>query len=131
MLGSEYYFHKFNSTGKDNPLFKGGDFVISYILTGESRPYTTISGIYSFVAPSKSVLKGGLGAIEVLLRYSQLDLDDGNIQGGKFWRLTPMVNWYAGKNLRLEFAYGYGVLDRFAIKGTTQFFQTRLQLVIL
>src|SRR3954469_13438502 len=38
MLGSEYYFHKFNSSENTNPLFKGGDFVISYMLTGESRP---------------------------------------------------------------------------------------------
>jgi len=30
--------------------------------------------------------------------------------------------------MRLEFAYGYGHLDRFQLAGTTQFFQSRLQL---
>jgi hypothetical protein len=31
-------------------------------------------------------------------------------------------------NVRLEFSYGYGQLDRFGLRGRMQFFQTRLQL---
>ncbi len=131
MLGTEYNFHMFHSPSTQNPTFRGGDAVISYIITGESRPYTTVGGIYSFVPINKSVFKGGAGAIEVLLRYSTLDLDDGTIQGGKFWRITPMVNWYLSRVLRWEFAYGYGVLDRYQLKGATQFFQSRIQIVIL
>jgi len=50
------------------------------------------------------------------------------VPGGAFSRVTPMVNWYLTDNARLEIAYGYGVLDRFALKGATQFFQSRLQL---
>ena len=38
-----------------------------------------------------------------------------------------MVNWHLTDNIRLEFSYGYGVLDRFGIKGGTQFFGTRIQ----
>jgi hypothetical protein len=30
-------------------------------------------------------------------------------------------------NLRLELTYGYGVLDRFGTRGSTQFFGTRFQ----
>jgi hypothetical protein len=56
-----------------------------------------------------------------------LDLDEGPIHGGRFWRLTPMVNWYLSDHLRLELAYGVGQLDRFGVVGTTQFFQSRLQ----
>jgi hypothetical protein len=32
--------------------------------------------------------------------------------------------------IRFEVAYGYGSLDRFGLVGKTQFFQTRLQLVL-
>jgi phosphate-selective porin OprO/OprP len=131
MLGSEYYIHNYKSPANGNPRFHGGEVVLSYILTGESRPYSTVTGIFSFVPVSKPVFKGGWGAWEVLLRYSQLDLDDGAINGGKFWRITPMVNWYLTRILRLEFVYGYGVLDRYGLKGGTQFFQSRLQLAIL
>jgi phosphate-selective porin OprO/OprP len=52
------------------------------------------------------------------------------IRGGKFQRITPMLNWYASENVRLELVYGYGWLDRMGIQGQTQFFQTRLQLTL-
>jgi phosphate-selective porin OprO/OprP len=42
-----------------------------------------------------------------------------------------MLNWYLSPELRFELAYGYGVLDRFGIKGATQFFQSRIQITIL
>jgi phosphate-selective porin OprO/OprP len=73
---------------------------------------------------------GGPGAFELVLRYSYSDLKSGSIDGGRFWRLTPMLNWHLTNNARLEFVYGYGVLDRFGIQGATQFFQTRLQLTL-
>lgn len=130
MLGSEGYLHMFSSPEKDNPTFQGGDIVASYIITGESRPYSTVSGIYSFVPVRRSIFNGGPGAWEVLLRVSALDLEDGAIDGGKFWRVTPMVNWYLSENIRLELAYGYGVLDRFGLQGTTQFFQSRIQFML-
>jgi phosphate-selective porin OprO/OprP len=37
------------------------------------------------------------------------------------------VNWYLSEMLRLEAAYGYGILDRFGLRGGMQFFQMRLQ----
>jgi phosphate-selective porin OprO/OprP len=128
MLGTEYRWDKFKSSQKDDPVFHGGELVAGYTITGESRPYYTENAIYGFMPVNKSVFKGGPGAIDIMLRFSTIDLDDGPIKGGKFWRLTPQVNWYATKNIRFEFMYGYGVLDRFNLKGTTQFFQSRLQL---
>ena len=131
MFGSEVYAHLFNSPAQGDPVFIGGEAVVSYMITGESRPYHTATGILGFVPIDRPVFKGGPGAWEVLLRASTLDLEDGTIRGGKFWRITPMVNWYLSKDVRFEIAYGYGVLDRFNLKGTTQFFQCRLQLTLL
>jgi phosphate-selective porin OprO/OprP len=131
MVGSEVYSHRFRSSTSGDPVFFGGDVVVSYILTGESRPYYTSTAIFGFVPVNRPVFKGGSGAWEVLFRASMLDLNDGTIKGGKFWRITPMVNWYLSKDIRLELAYGYGVLDRFNLKGATQFFQSRLQLTLL
>lgn len=131
MAGSEYYLHMFNSPEMGNPTFHGGEVVLSYIFTGQSRPYSTVSGIYSFVPVTKPVWKGGLGAIEGLVRYSALDLNDGLVQGGKFRRITPMVNWYLSPIVRFEVAYGYGILDRYNLRGATRIFQSRLQFVLL
>lgn len=131
MIGSEIDMHRFSSSESGDPAFVGGDVMVSYFLTGESRPYYTAIAIFGVVPVKKSVFKGGPGAWEVLFRASTLDLDGGTLQGGKFWRITPMVNWYLSKDVRFELAYGYGVLDRFNLKGATQLFQTRLQLTLL
>jgi phosphate-selective porin OprO/OprP len=127
LFGTEYFVQKVNALELPDPLFHGGDAVVSWLITGETRRYNTAGGYFLAVSPRRTVFQGGPGAWEALLRLSYIDLDDGPIQGGRFWRLTPMVNWYLSDHLRLEFAYGVGQLDRFGLVGTTQFFQTRLQ----
>ena len=47
------------------------------------------------------------------LQILNIGLNDNSLQGGEFRRITPMVNWYLSKVLRLEFTNGYGVLNRF------------------
>jgi phosphate-selective porin OprO/OprP len=37
------------------------------------------------------------------------------------------VNWYLSDQIRLEFEYAYGSLNRFNLVGNTRFFQTRVQ----
>ena len=131
MIGSEVIMHNFYSDEFENHRFWGGSLDITYSLTGPVRPYKTDGSILGFVPVRKSVFKGGLGEFEAVLRLSNFDLDDRSVHGGKFWRLTPMVNWYLTRNLRMELIYGYGVLDRFGMKGHVQFFESRLQLTVL
>jgi phosphate-selective porin OprO/OprP len=127
LFGTEYFVQKVNATDRPDPLFHGGDAVASWLITSATRKYNSAGGYFLAVSPRRPVFKGGPGAVEALLRLSYVDLDDGDIHGGRFWRLTPMVNWYLDDHLRLELAYGVGQLDRFGLTGTTQFFQTRLQ----
>jgi phosphate-selective porin OprO/OprP len=127
LFGTEYFVQRVDATDQPDPLFHGGDAVVSYLITGETRKYNTAGGYFLAVSPKRTVLEGGPGAWEALVRFSYVDLDDEQIHGGRFWRLTPMVNWYLTDSLRLELAYGVGQLDRFGTTGTTQFFQTRLQ----
>ena len=131
LLGSEVMVHKFNASAADDHSFFGGDVVATYLLTKTKRPYTTTGSIFGFIPVRKSVFKGGWGEWEAVLRYSTLDLNDGAIKGGKFWRITPMINWYMSKVVRTEFMYGYGVLDRYNLKGGLQIFQVRLQLTVM
>jgi phosphate-selective porin OprO/OprP len=128
LFGTEYYLEKANSVEAQNPLFHGGDVVATWLVTGETRSYNTVGGYFRGISPRKTVFQGGPGAVELVLRFSYSDLNGGTLQGGTFWRLTPMVNWHLSDNVRLEFVYGYGVLDRFDIRGATQFFESRLQL---
>jgi phosphate-selective porin OprO/OprP len=131
MAGSEAMVHNFYSDKFENHQFYGGDVVVSYFFTKAVRPYQSTTSIFGFVPVKKSIFKKGLGEIEGVVHLSTLNLNDKSVQGGKFWRLTPMVNWYMSRILRMEFVYGYGVLDRFGIKGPVQFFETRLQLTVM
>jgi phosphate-selective porin OprO and OprP len=128
IVGTEYYFNRVSAPERGDPDFHGGDVLAAYIVTGETRPYNAKGAYFEAVSPARSVFEGGPGAWELVLRLSYADLDSGSIQGGTFWRITPMVNWHLSDNVRFELAYGYGVLDRFGVKGGLQVFQTRLQL---
>jgi len=128
LFGSEYWIEKVSSAAARNPFFHGGDVAVAWIITGETRTYNTVGGFFRAVLPERPVFSGGRGAWELVSRYSYINLDSGNISGGRFGRFTEQLNWYLSKNVRLEFNYGYGHLDRFQLRGNTQFFQSRLQL---
>jgi phosphate-selective porin OprO/OprP len=128
LFGSEYWFQDVDSPEKGNPRFHGGEVVTTWLITGETRAYNTAGGFFKGVSPNRPVFEGGPGAFEAVLRISYIDMTDAGITGGKFWRITPMMNWHLSDNLRLEFTYGYGELDKFGLQGGTQFFQSRIQL---
>jgi len=130
-VGSEIMSHNFYSKDSGNYTFNGGNVMIAYSFTGGTRPYNTSGGIYGFIRVKRSVFKGGLGEIEGVITYSTLNLNSGPIQGGKFWRLTPMINWYLSKNIRWEFIYGFGNLDRYGLSGNVQFFESRIQFTFM
>src|SRR5438034_7810817 len=95
----------------------GGDAFISWLPTGEVRVYNTRGGYFDQISPLRPVFSGGPGAWELVGRFSYIDLDSGPVRGGKFWRITPVVNWHMSDNVRLEFVYGYGSLNRFNLVG--------------
>jgi phosphate-selective porin OprO and OprP len=128
LFGSEYWVDKVSSPSTHNPFFNGGDVSVVWILTGETRTYNTVGGFFRAVIPQRPVFSGGPGAWELVSRYSYINLDSGMISGGRFGRYTEQLNWYLSKYVRLELNYGYGSLDRFGLRGNTQFFQTRIQL---
>lgn len=128
LVGSEYIFQKVDAPASGNPLFHGGDVFVSWMATGEIRSYNTAGGYFNGISPARPVFGGGPGAWEFVARFSYIDLNGGTLRGGKFWRITPMVNWHLSDNVRLEMVYGVGSLNRFELQGRTQFFQTRLQL---
>ena len=64
----------------------------------------------------------------MVFRASYVDLDSDSLNGGKLWRITPMLNWHLNDQARFEVSYGIGGLDRFGGHSRTEFFQARLQL---
>jgi phosphate-selective porin OprO/OprP len=127
LIGGEYYWQKVRSHETGNPWFHGGEAVITWNTTGETRSYNTVGNYFRTVSPTRTVIEGGSGGWETVLKVSYSNLTNSTLQGGILWRVTPMINWYMTDNVRLEFAYGYGVLKRFGLIGRTQFYQARIQ----
>ncbi len=97
--------------------FHGAYVYVAYMLTGEHVPYSRESGTIGRVKPFENFFvvnrcDGGIGrgwgAWQVALRYSYLDLTDGDIHGGVGNDVTLGLNWYfnAHANLQLNAMYG-------------------------
>jgi phosphate-selective porin OprO and OprP len=105
----------------------------SWFLTGESRNYKPDKGVFDLIVPKRpfSLKSGGLGAWEIGVRFSEIDLNDGAINGGEEQDLTVGLNWYPNAFLRLMANY----VDVLELDGglhngeAIDLFQLRAQLV--
>lgn len=98
--------------GKPEPTFSGWYAHVAYFLTDDSRPYEPQSGEFDRVIP-----KGKWGAVEVLARYSTLDLNDlaAGIKGGSAKVTSLGLNWYVNYNSRIMFDLARVQTDKYAI----------------
>ena len=78
--------------------FDGYHVQASYVLTGESRSYS--GGTFGGITP-----RGPGGAWEVAARYSYMDLNDEDVQGGEQENITLGLNYYYSRNLRFMANY--------------------------
>ena len=97
-----------------NPLFWGVYSEASYFLTGEHRGYDRRMGMYdrpkvkhnAFMSRGEDGCKHwGWGAWQIAYRYSYLDLNDTNINGGQLSQHEVALNWYMNDNTKLQFVY--------------------------
>ena len=99
-----------------NRTFNGGYAQLSYMLTGENRLYDRRLGrlgtLYTnpdenfwAIRDEEGNFNHGLGAWELAVRYSYLNLNDGPVEGGVMQGLTVGLNWYLNTNLKLQFEY--------------------------
>ena len=93
----------------------------SWVLTGESRPYK--SGAFGNVKP-----RHDYGAVEVGLRYSTLDLNDGLVAGGKQHDWTLGANWYLGQHIKLQANYIRAFSDKGALALDPKITEVRAQI---
>jgi phosphate-selective porin OprO/OprP len=96
--------------------FWGGYMQVAYLLTGEHRLYDRrlgalrVNGVrpytpFFFKRSREGGICSGLGALELALRYSYLNLNDGPVQGGILGSTSVGINWYLNTNLKIQFVY--------------------------
>lgn len=105
----------------NEPSFSGFYVFASWFLTGESRPYSVKKGSFGRVHPLQNFQLGGdgWGAWEIAARFSQLDLEDAAITGGKEQNVTVGLNWYPHPHLRWMFNWVHASVDRSPLAPTT------------
>ena len=99
--------------------FWGGSVRVGWFFTGEHRRYGRASGVFGRVVPLRpfSWKERRFGAFEIAGRVSYLDLDDGDIRGGREFNVTAGLNWYLRAHLRVGLnwvhahVHGRGGLD--------------------
>ncbi len=97
----------------------------SYFLTGETRIYKNSYEGFDRIIPNKNLGEdGGIGALQLALRYSYADLDDHLVKGGKMGDVTLGMNWYLNPVSRFMFNYVYSDLSGV---GNTHIAQARFQ----
>jgi phosphate-selective porin OprO and OprP len=129
-IQAEYVHNRSNGlNGGGHADFSGWYAYASWFLTGESRydAYKPKFGFFDRVKPREnfSLLNKGLGAWELILRYSDLDLNDAGIAGGEMSVWTAGLNWYLSPSVRAIFNYGLADVARPGQSGKTDIAQFR------
>lgn len=86
--------------GNEDLSFNGFYVYSSWFLTGESRKYKYKKASFGRIKPINKK-----GAWELAVRYSSLDLNDGNISGGEEDNITLGINFYINPQLRVMANY--------------------------
>jgi phosphate-selective porin OprO/OprP len=107
---------------RGDPKFSGYYVAGSWMVTGENRPYVRTGGYAGGVLPKRR-----LGAVEVVAKFSQLDLTGGSIDGGVLDKWHFGVNWWASAQWKFGLSYGDADLNRAGLQGNTKMWLSRIQ----
>jgi phosphate-selective porin OprO/OprP len=118
-----------DADGGGAPTFWGLYVAGGWLLTGETRSYDRRSGVFRPVVPRRpfSIRRGHPGAWEWGVRWSYLDLDDGEVRGGRMGILSTGLNWYLDRHWRVTLEYGFTRLQGRADDGDLHTVQSRIQ----
>lgn len=99
--------------GLANPTFNGGYAELGYLLTDDTTAYK--NGTYDRIRPKQPLGKGGMGAVQMNLRYDWLDLNSGAIVGGRQQVAGVSLVWMPTDYVRFNVNYGHMWLDDAAV----------------
>ena len=105
---SEYFVAEWDRGDLKDPRFKGFYLQANWAVTGEAFKYA--EGKFLRIRPERSI-----GAFEIAIRYSRLNLNDLNIRGGEQRNTSIALNWYGpGNQLRVQSSLIHYATDEIA-----------------
>jgi phosphate-selective porin OprO/OprP len=128
-IEGEYTMNNFNPS--DNSVYLHDSYLVyayfvnvSWFITGEHKNYNPSKSAFDRVTPKKNFSNGGVGAFEIALRYSSINLNKHDLVGGEMSDITFGLNWYL--NPATKFAFNYVHTDIVNL-GKANIFQFRFQ----
>ncbi len=104
-LTAEYVSNNVDAASLGNPTFSGFHVGGTWSLTGEMRPYNRRSGALGSIPVAQDINQGGYGAVELGIRWSEVDLTDAAIDGGEMQIATIGVSWWLSTKFSLSLNY--------------------------
>jgi len=104
----DYYDVTTDRVDASSVRFSAWQLMAGFFLTGESKPYKTTNSTFDRIKPKSNFDgKGGLGAWELAARWSNLNLNDKDVEGGELDTWTVGIGWYLNPNTRwmLDFVH--------------------------
>lgn len=91
--------------GLADPVFNGGYAEVGLLLTNDVTAYK--NGAYDRIRPKKALGKGGMGALQLNVRYDWLDLSDDTVIGGRQQVVGASLVWIPTDFVRFQINYGH------------------------
>ncbi len=131
---SEYVLVPLDTKSSGAVYFQSWYIMGSVFLTGENRAYRRSTGTLERILPRRDFIRPdtrsigcGPGAWELAVRISHLDLNNGDIRGGRLTDLTVGLNWYLNPYTRLTANYIRAFqTPRTGPEGTADFYGIRV-----
>jgi phosphate-selective porin OprO/OprP len=129
-LMAEYSDNHVDAPSVGNPKFSGYHLSGTWAFSREMRPYRKRSGVFGGLPIAHDVIQGGRGAWEMALRYSSIDLTDGQVTGGEMDIATAQLNWWLTHSMALGLNYRRTWTDRLGFDGEMDAFVARVMLIL-
>jgi len=129
-LASEVTRINVDNPALGDPTFDGYWVSATYSLTGEMRKYNKTNGTFGGPPISRSVYQNGKGAWQLSVRYSDLDLTDGAVEGGDMQIASFGVAWWLTPFFSVDLNYRYIWNEIDGLEGKTSGLNSRLVLLL-
>jgi phosphate-selective porin OprO/OprP len=128
-LQAEAVSSRVTSAEFGNLNFWGSYLQAGWFVTGEIQPFEPSEARIGRVIPKHNVRgnpfkRSNSGAVELVGRLSNLDLNDGGVQGGELLDLSLGLNWYFDATSKVMFNY---IRSRVEDEGKANIFLLRFQ----